>query len=256
MRVAPLAELLASLDSDPVKRGRQFERVAKWFLQNEPRYRSLLKQVWLWRDWPGRWGADAGIDLVAEANDGKTWAIQAKCYDCSYSVKKSDIDTFISESSRHEIDFRLLLATTNHIGKNALHTLRVQEKQADTLLLGDLERSEVVWPASLSALRPAKLSPKKRRPHQRQAVAAVLKGLRAADRGQLIMACGTGKTLVSLWVAEDMRSARTLVLLPSLSLLAQTLREWTANRDRYLTSRASCLHEGRSKRTFRPTSPR
>jgi len=43
------------------------------------------------------------------------------------------------------------------------------------------------------------------------------------------MACGTGKTLVALWVAEKLQSQRTLVLLPSLSLLAQTLREWTAN---------------------------
>ncbi len=43
------------------------------------------------------------------------------------------------------------------------------------------------------------------------------------------MACGTGKTLVGLWLAEALDARRTLILLPSLSLLAQTLREWTAN---------------------------
>ena len=48
-------------------------------------------------------------------------------------------------------------------------------------------------------------------------------------RGQIIMPCGSGKTLVALWISEALSSKRTLVLVPSLSLLAQTLREWTAH---------------------------
>ena len=43
------------------------------------------------------------------------------------------------------------------------------------------------------------------------------------------MACGTGKTLTALFITERLAAERTLVLVPSLSLLAQTLREWTAN---------------------------
>jgi predicted helicase len=50
-----------------------------------------------------------------------------------------------------------------------------------------------------------------------------VKGFQLADRGQLIMACGTGKTLTALFIAERLESKRTLVLLPSLSLLKQTL---------------------------------
>ena len=49
------------------------------------------------------------------------------------------------------------------------------------------------------------------------------------DRGQLVMACGTGKTLAALSSPSELASKRTLVLVPSLSLLAQTLREWIAN---------------------------
>ena len=41
------------------------------------------------------------------------------------------------------------------------------------------------------------------------------------------MACGTGKTFTTLWVKERINSQSTLVLVPSLSLLSQTLREWT-----------------------------
>ena len=57
----------------------------------------------------------------------------------------------------------------------------------------------------------------------------VVKGFDLADRGQMIMACGTGKTLAALYIKEKLAAERTLVLVPSLSLLAQTLREWTAN---------------------------
>ena len=63
-------------------------------------------------------------------------------------------------------------------------------------------------------------------PHQRKAVNAVVKGYRTADRGQLMMACGTGKTLAACFLAEKLAARRVLVLVPSLSLLAQTLREW------------------------------
>ena len=44
------------------------------------------------------------------------------------------------------------------------------------------------------------------------------------------MACGTGKTLTSLFIKEKLAAQRTLVLVPSLSLLKQTLRVWMVNR--------------------------
>ena len=69
----------------------------------------------------GRWGADAGIDLVAEATNGDLWAVQAKAYSADYSITKPDVDTFLSESSREEFSFRLLIATTNHIGARRTH---------------------------------------------------------------------------------------------------------------------------------------
>lgn len=40
------------------------------------------------------------------------------------------------------------------------------------------------------------------------------------------MACATGKTLISLWVAERLEAKTVLVLLPSLALVRQTLHEW------------------------------
>jgi superfamily II DNA or RNA helicase len=57
----------------------------------------------------------------------------------------------------------------------------------------------------------------------------VVKGFENANRGQMIMTCGTGKTLTALFIAERLAAKRTLVLVPSLSLLNDTLRDWTAN---------------------------
>lgn len=86
--MAALADFLAGLDLDPVRRGRQFERICKWFLTHDPVYARQLRRVWLWNEWPGRWGIDAGIDLVAEDHDGRLWAIQAKAYDAAYRITK------------------------------------------------------------------------------------------------------------------------------------------------------------------------
>ena len=45
------------------------------------------------------------------------------------------------------------------------------------------------------------------------------------------MACGTGKTLVGPFLAERLGATQVLVLVPSLSLLGQTLREWATATD-------------------------
>ena len=93
--------------------------------------------MWLWKDWSGRWGIDAGIDLVAEDHRGHLWAIQAKAYDPAYRITKHDVDTFLAESGRPEFSFRLLIATTNLIGHTAKRTIEAQEKQASVVLLAD-----------------------------------------------------------------------------------------------------------------------
>jgi len=221
------SKLLAELNDVS---GRRFEQLCRWFLLHDPIYGGLLKEVWLWDDWPGRWGRDKGIDLIAEAKDGQLWAIQAKQYAPDYSVKKADIDTFLSESNRPQIDFRLLIATTNNLGGNAREVMDGQEKPVSLLLRSDLEGQEIQWSAFLAELAPTRPSPKTPEPHQDEAIKGVLAGFKAGeDRGQLIMACGTGKTLVSLWLHEKLHSQKTLVLVPSLSLLKQTLGEWRAN---------------------------
>ena len=225
-----LTQLLAQLDPRPDVRGRQFEELCRWYLQNAPEYRSRFRHVWLWREWSDGRGRDTGIDLVAEEHDGGLWAIQAKQYDPAYSIKKADVDSFLAASGTYDFSFCLLIASTDLLGATARKTLdEHRHPPAGYRLRFDLEHPEIAWPASLADLRPRQAPRKRPLPHVREAITSTVKGFETSDRGQLIMACGTGKTLAALWIAERVGSTRTLVLVPSLSLLAQTLREWCAN---------------------------
>jgi superfamily II DNA or RNA helicase len=226
--VATFLELYQSLDVDPLKRGKQFERFTKWFLKNDPEWSTQVDQIWLWEEYPKRWGIDCGIDLVFQHKNGETWAVQAKCYSSNHDITKHDVDKFLSESNRSGIDKRLLIATTDRIGKNAIQVCEAQEKTVVRFLLSDFEHSEIEYPLRYEDLHNGKRKePPKPRPHQLEAIATVAANFQNTERGQLIMACGTGKTLTTLWIREELTSKRTLVLLPSLSLLSQTLREWT-----------------------------
>lgn len=224
--MASFDTFLNSFDLD--KKGIQFEHFVKWFLKNDPQWKTQVEEVWLWDEYPERWGPDCGIDLVYRCKDGDICAVQAKCYDEKYSITKKDVDTFLSESSRQGIDRRLLIASTDQVGRNARQVCDAQEKPVTLYLLADFNKAAIDYPRSLSGLnnaKPKKL-PKPRR-HQKTAIKEVLKGFESASRGQMIMACGTGKTFTTLWIKEGLEAKTTLVLLPSLSLLSQTLWEWT-----------------------------
>ncbi|MCF8712920.1 DEAD/DEAH box helicase family protein, partial [Corynebacterium parakroppenstedtii] len=91
------------------------------------------------------------------------------------------------------------------------------------------------------------------RPHQQTAIENAIKGFETHNRGQLIMACGTGKTFTALRLAERVAHnnggrARVLFLVPSISLLSQTLKEWTAQAQLDLRSYAVCSDNKVSKK--------
>lgn len=222
------AALYGSLDLRPEERGKQFERVVKWFLKNDPAWATQVEKVWLGTEWPERWGADCSIELILRHRNGEVWAVHAKCYSPDCTVTKHDVDRFLSESNRSLIHRRLLVATTDRIGANAMRVCEAQEKPVVLFRLSDFNNSLLDYPSDFAHLHQSlRRPPPVPRDRQNEAIAAVASGLRTADRGQLIMACGTGKTYVTLWVKEALNAQRTLVLVPSSSLLSQLLREWT-----------------------------
>ncbi len=227
--MATFDEFYASLDPDIGVRGKQFEKFIKWFLKTDPTWSSQIDEIWLWNEYPKRWGADCGIDLIFTHKNGNTWAVQSKCISPNNDIKKSEIDSFLSESNDSKIDGRLLIASTDGIGKNASQVIHRQEKQVVCFLLEQFRKSQIEFPSSMEDLNQGKRKEKKTpRPHQTEAIEKVSEGLKIADRGQVLMACGTGKTLTSLWIKEKINAEQVLVLVPSLSLLSQILKEWNA----------------------------
>jgi predicted helicase len=221
--------------------GDKFERLIANYLMTDPQYADRLSQVWLWHEWPHRLGSDVGIDLVAEEHGtGDYWAIQCKFYDPDHWLQKGDIDSFFTASGKRfatlegERGFtnRLIVSTTDRWSKHAEEALADQAIPAHRLRVQDLADSPIDWSRfSLSQVDEIRLKPKKEpRPHQTEAIGLAVEAFQTQNRGKLIMACGTGKTFTSLRLAERVtpENARILFLAPSISLVAQTLREWTA----------------------------
>jgi superfamily II DNA or RNA helicase len=186
--------------------------------------------VWLWDQWPNRNTRDLGIDLVAEGFDGTLWAIQCKAYDPESNLKKSDIDSFLSASSQKQFSNRLLITTTKSIGENARNTISDQEKPVQVVDWIRLNDSSVDWSLAEKGLKTKQQTPRNLRPHQDKALSSVIDGFSKSNRGQLIMACGTGKTLTGLRINEAMGNEVTVLLVPSLTLLSQTLKDWLTDR--------------------------
>ena len=222
--------LLSTLSNDQNARGREFEKIAKWYFENDPIWKSKILNVWLWNDYPNKWGRDKGIDLICRFKNGEDWAVQAKCYNQDYSITKKDVDKFLSESNRKNISGRILVATSNKLGHNAIEVMRNQEKQVVKILLYDLENSNFDFPDNINELTQSsrnKNKPRSPHPYQLKAIKDVTSRFKKENKGQLLMPCGTGKTYTSLLIKEKLKSKNTLVLLPSLSLLSQTLHAWT-----------------------------
>lgn len=64
--------------------------------------------------------------------------------------------------------------------------------------------------------------------HQIAAINSAIKELKSADRATIVMPCGTGKTLVCLWIAEKIEAKTVVVFVPSLALIHQFALEWVA----------------------------
>lgn len=231
------------------EKGTYFEELIRTYFRYEATYADLYEQVWLYSDWAkehpefGLSARDTGIDLVAKTKGTDEYhAIQCKCYAEDYRVQKKDIDSFFTASGQKPFTRRYIVATSNHWSENAEASLVNQQPPVQKIDLNALEESQIDWAKYQPEKAPELKEKKSLRTHQKSALVAVERGLATAERGKLIMACGTGKTFTSLKIAEKVagKGKRVLFLVPSLSLLSQTLTEWTQESETPLHSFAVC----------------
>lgn len=227
-------------------RGTYFEYLVRAYLQHEPTYKNEFRNVWMLSDVPAEYGipkTDLGVDLVAETITGNLVAIQAKFY--TQGIQKSDIDSFLGELGKNYYESGIIVASTDKWGRNAEQAL-ADRHDVVRIGLSDLRNSQIDW-TQFSFERPEQVSVKAKkspRYYQREVIKAALEHFKNHDRGQLIMAPGTGKTFTSLKVAEamakeaDKEQYTILYLVPSIQLLTQTLRGWNNDAELSISSMA------------------
>ncbi|UNF41217.1 DEAD/DEAH box helicase family protein [Bartonella krasnovii] len=244
-----LLEFYREKAKSPRELGTLFENLVKDYFSEDPLQKQEYEKVQTYSEWAEEHDEDRrdiGIDLVATIRDqGGYAAIQCKCYDASHIIKKEDIDSFIAASGKKIFTRRILVdSTESNWSDNANNTCDGQEVRIQQINLFDLENSQIDWGAYKEQGQVfLKEQPKKKLlDHQKEALERVCEGLQEADRGKLIMACGTGKTFTSLKIAEQIagKGKRVLFLVPSLALMSQTIREWTLDTEVPLRSFAVC----------------
>ena len=229
--VATFAELetrIASLP-DEQSRGDAFEVFAEAYLATQRKHDAA--SVWPLNAVPtqilqslGLATKDYGVDGVFKTLLRNFNAYQVKFRTNRPALTWRELSTFMGLADSPQIRSRVLLTNCDELASV------LNERQGFFCIRGsDLDRLEAddfraieAWLADA-----AFIAPKKRlQPHQTETLDALLPALENHDRVSAIMACGTGKTLVALWVAERRQASWILVLLPSLALLRQVLHEW------------------------------
>jgi predicted helicase len=244
-------------------KGDRFERLMQGYLLTDPNYEYRLKKVWLWNEFPGKkdlGGGDTGIDLVALTNEGDYWAIQCKCYSADATIDKPAVDSFLSTSSREfknedlkTVGFsqRVWISTTNKWGTNATEAIKNQSPPVTRINLTNLQEAPVDWEKLEKGIHgeASRTAKKSIYPHVWEVRDTTHEYFKTNERGKLIMACGTGKTITSLKIAEKETNGKGLVLfmVPSIALLGQTLREWTAQADEPINAICICSDSEVSK---------
>lgn len=236
--------------------GRLFEQFCKYYYLCEPSIKNEYKNVWLFDETPSEvktklnlGKVDHGIDLVLEGQGGDFSVVQCKFRNdqsCKISWTKDSLANLFADGDK--ADYFIVFTNASGLDK---HSLTKKENQLKLVTIGDLTNiaeSTIGDMARVGAGHtrpPAKI--KEPRDYQKNAIESVLKGFEKQNRGQLILPCGAGKTLVSLWIKEALKPKHTLVLVPSLALLRQIKNEWAVNTNRFIPYICVCSEKDINK---------
>jgi superfamily II DNA or RNA helicase len=162
-----------------------------------------------------------GIDGIYEVHDGSKVAYQVK-YRQNHRLTFSEVAEFLGITE--QFSDRVIFTNAAKLSDKAVTRTRWVNAEAFRALSPEAFKSIEAW------LKTKPLPIVKAKPdpsYQVQALADIKAALAKGNRATAVMACGTGKTLVALWAAEQEAPKTVLVLVPSLSLLKQTLLEWS-----------------------------
>ena len=235
-----------------------------------------IAQCWTWAEWPDREMAfsgssyqDIGIDVVAvRRSDGRHVAIQCKSRRLEngvpVAIQKGELDSFANVSSNPFWAERWLVVNGEApFSQQALQALSMGGTDrpikpinihADLLNQGYGQDEPACPHCEQDAPETARQT---KQCMQDEAVATAIRvfqeHVRSASgglpvgqaRGKIILPCGTGKTRISLRIVESLTPAGgvSVVLCPSIALVAQIRREYLQHASGPINALAVCSDE-------------
>ena len=234
-----------------------------------------ITQCWAWSEWPereahfpGTTNQDVGIDCVAARRDGEHIAIQCKSrqldeYGHGNPINKEEFDSFASASADAFWSERWIVTNgDNPLGNNVKQTLAMASKPVKMVIIGnDLLQQQAAF--THEECLHCEPHPDEEEPQQTktcmqtEAIAQSVRILKEHEhsesgglpvgqaRGKIILPCGTGKTRISLRIVEELTSPGELsiVLCPSIALVAQIRREYLQHAEKDIRALAVCSDE-------------
>ena len=234
-----------------------------------------ITQCWAWSEWPereahfpGTTNQDVGIDCVAARREGEHIAIQCKSrqldeYGHGNPINKEEFDSFASASADAFWSERWIVTNgDNPLGNNVKQTLAMASKPVKMVIIGNdlLQQQAAFTHEECPHCEP---NPDEEEPQQTktcmqtEAIAQSVRILKEHERsesgglpvgqarGKIILPCGTGKTRISLRIVEELTSPGELsiVLCPSIALVAQIRREYLQHAEKDIRPLAVCSDE-------------
>jgi len=217
-----------------------------------------ISECWIWDDWPERGEfyknkKDRGIDVVTRRRcDGKYVAIQCKSRKLSEDgtggtlTWKHDLSTFYGKSADQLWSERWVITNGNvsisrNVPQDPNKPIKLVNLKSDLLKQRDLS-----W---IQPPRPDSDGIQTRDSMQEEAVSESVRillemanGPTGRARGRIILPCGTGKSRIALRIVERLTDVGkvSVILCPSIALVAQLRREFLAYSQKPMRAIAVC----------------
>lgn len=172
---------------------------------------------------------DDGVDGVYVMYDGEYTSYQAKFRSLRRSPTSNELNNFWSEAEYS--DQRMVIANAMSLPSD------VERRNNAVFVLGHMfdqlsedffdylyENAVAMHDQRTGNNQKKKYSP---RDYQKTIIDACINGFKTDNRGKVIAACAAGKTLISLWVSEQLQTKTVVFFTPNLALVRQTIANWT-----------------------------
>jgi predicted helicase len=180
---------------------------------------------------------DSGVDGLIILENGKGAGYQVKFRSNRKKPSYDELAKFWVEAQHTDINYTIA---------NSYSVTDLSKKQEKHLqiLVDDFDNLDKMFFESLFTLTNRQKIKKREKyePYdfQKEIIKDTINGFKTSNRGKVIAACGTGKTLTALWITEKIKAKNVLFLEPSLALIKQTLEAWANQSNRPFSYLAVC----------------